>query len=138
MSTLYPFALVHGISALGTPHHDIHRYVPLMVGRGWSIVVFLLLVDLVTQCLLDVIFFEVIEVWIIVVPLFEDLYPLPCYWYCQPGSIEFSEMIRGIVICACYHVRPDSSFRELPHQAMLIVEVVIIHNHPVSFDLPRA
>ena len=62
------------------PH--ILRYVPRMVGRGCSIVFFLLLVDLVTQCLLAFIFVEVIEVWLIFVSLFEDLDPLPYYWYC--------------------------------------------------------
>ena len=140
----YPFALVH-VHFLHSAHHittsiptklHILRYVPIMVGRGWSIVLFLLLV---TQCLLVFIFFEVIKVWLIVVPLFIALDLLPCYSYCQPSSIELSEMVSGIVICACYHLWPEPSFHELSHQAMLIVEATIIHNHPVSFfDLSRA
>ena len=84
VSTVYLFALVH-VDFSHSAHHimtstptlsHILRYVPRMVGRGWSIVLFLL-VDLVTQCLLAFSFFEDIEVWLIVVPCFEDLDPLP-------------------------------------------------------------
>ena len=73
------------------------------------------------------------RVRLVFMPLLEGLDPLPGYWHRYVCPIELCEMVSAVVICARYCVGPEPPPRELLHRLVLVVEVVVVHQHPVTF-----
>ena len=67
------------------------------------------------------------------IPYFEDLYPLPDYRCRHSGPVKVYEMVCRVVVCASHHIRPESSFCELTHRRMLVVQNVVVNQYPVAF-----
>ena len=65
-------------------------------------------------------------------PFLEGLYPLPRHQYRDHCSVELRKVIRGIVVGARYHVRPEPSPCKLSRRPVLISEVVVIDEHQVA------
>ena len=64
-----------------------------------------------------------LESWVrLRVPLFEGLYPLPCYRCHYSGSVELHEVVCRVVLCTGHHLWPEPSFCEFMRGPVLIVD----------------
>ena len=72
-------------------------------------------------------------------PLLERFDPLPGHEDHYPRPVKLREMVGPLVIDVCHRVRPEPPPRNFPHPLVLVVEVGVIDQNPVSFlDLLRS
>ena len=71
-----------------------------------------------------------------VMPLFEGLYPLPCYRCHYSGCVEFREVVCRVVLCTGHHLWPEPSFCEFMRGPVLIVDTSA--QSPSSISLGRS
>ena len=57
-----------------------------------------------------------------VMPLFEGLYPLPCYRCHYSGCVELREVVCRVVLCTGHHLWPKPSYCEFTRGPVRIVD----------------
>ena len=74
-----------------------------------------------------------------VVTLLERFDPLPSHPHRHSRAVELRQVLCSVVVIALYHVRPEPPSCELPCCPVLVVEAVVVDEHPVAFlDLLRS